>query len=171
MSDAKSNDLGGTSAGGGPVESRRAGEHGGKRGEPRKRKRNQDHKGGNDSIAQAILASFPRGLVKSLRNLQDRSQRLNNLYLGLVDKSEVVKRYRDTVSKMTGRYLALRNIETNEIRRVPVRSRWNSKWKYQKKVWRQLMEEVKGLHATKMLTLTFDPKRVEAIMPDLDRRI
>ena len=119
-----------------------------------------------DRAREEILKCFPPGLVKSLRNLQERSQQIRSLYYGLTSKKEVIEGFREKKKKDTGKYLAIRDKETGEIFRVPIKSRWNGMWAYQKKVWRQLMAEVKGLKATKILTLTFDPKRVELIMPD-----
>lgn len=110
-------------------------------------------------------ASFPPGLVKYLGNYHETHRRGMELFYGLRDESDVLKDFRKMKQRVSGRFMALQDQETGEVKPVPVRSRWNSSFNYRKHVWRWLMKDMRGLRATTLLTLTVAPKRVEALMP------
>jgi hypothetical protein len=109
--------------------------------------------------------SAPSGLVKYCSNLHTRRKSLTNLKLNLEDAKDVRKEFRAMLSDCQGKKLCLINTVTKERIIMNTHSRWNGDYDYRRAVKQKLLDEVRGLRAGVMLTLTFKPLYVSAIMP------
>ena len=118
------------------------------------------------ALRAAPSVSSPYGLGIISNNLQKRPKRIVNLYLGYMETKEILNNYRLMVSKVDNKFMRYFNESEMKFISVPANSRWNSHSHYFWKMRKAFLKEVEGLKSVKMLTLTFDEKKIAAEMPD-----
>ena len=118
-----------------------------------------------ESSLRVSYSSSPFGLGIITDNLQRRSRRIVNLYLGYKEQKEITKDFRFMVSKEDRKYIRFFNQKEMRFISVPSSSRWNSEGSYFWKMRKSFLQEVNGLRSVKMLTLTFDESHVSGHLP------
>jgi len=120
---------------------------------------------GSNVVGTEAAEPLPFVLEEYLNNLHARETKRDlEQKLGIYQADEIERDFLDMVRRVTGLELCFES--AGESKTVPVKSRWNGEYAYQKAVYRKLRNQVKGLKATTLLTLTFKPEWVKAAMPD-----
>lgn len=132
--------------------------------------RERERGAGSSPMGSRVLASGkinldPFGLGTSLSNLHKGNNRMNNVFMGLKDEKDIQLDFLKMKTKVEGAVFSLVKKETGEVVQVPSGSRWNSEGNYYRVLKAKVFHEVDGLKWGKMVTLTMDPKKIEAMMP------